>query len=109
MTNHDYTVTRQYNKLVRDLIPEHIASLGKPYKTHIADETEYRQKLYQKLKEEVAEYCANPETDDLADIVEVVYALAALHGLDRAKVEAVRAAKAQVRGGFSRRIILEES
>jgi len=109
MTNHDYTALRQYHKLVRDLIPEHIASTGKPYKMHIADAAEYEHKLRQKLKEEVAEYCADPGADDLADILEVLYALAALHGLDPIAVEVVRAAKARTRGGFSRRIILEES
>lgn len=109
MTNHDYTIVRQYHKLVRDLIPEYIAATGKSYKMHIADEGEYLEKLRQKLREEVAEYCAVPGADDLADILEVIYALAAVHQLSRDELEEARRLKASQRGSFSKRIILEES
>lgn len=47
MTNHDYSKVRVYNKLVRDKLPEIIAATGKPAKTHIADDSEYQEKLRQ--------------------------------------------------------------
>ena len=109
MTNHDYSKVRVYNKLVRDKLPEVIAATGKPYTSHVATDVEYQEKLRQKLREELAEYLASGEAADLADILEVIYALAELGGLDRAALERERQRKAAERGSFTKRIILEES
>ena len=44
--------------------------------------------------------------EELADILEVVYALAALNGLSRPNLEAIRRHKKAKRGGFKDRIFL---
>jgi predicted house-cleaning noncanonical NTP pyrophosphatase (MazG superfamily) len=58
------------------------------------------------------EYCA-AETDgeaveELADLLEVIQALAKLHGASIEEVEAVRVDKAQKRGGFQEKVFLIE-
>ena len=96
-----------YNKLVRDKIPEIIEASGKPCATRCLESAEYAGFLKKKLEEEVAEYLKDGGIEELADILEVVRALAALEGADAAALEAARARKAEARGGFERRILLE--
>ena len=99
----------KYNKLVRDKIPEIIRQRGETAVTHVADETEYVEKLREKLREEVEEFLTSGKPEELADILEVVYALGVTVGVTRGALEALREAKATERGGFDGRIILEET
>lgn len=99
----------KYNKLIRDKIPEIIASKGGRSTVHVASEAEYRTKLREKLTEEVEEYLRDENREELADILEVVYALAELGGFGREQIEGLRQKKVEERGGFSQRLILEES
>ena len=69
-----------FNKLVRDRIPEIIAAHGSVPHTRILEEGEYRTALEAKLDEEAAEYHRDKTPEELADILEVVFALAAAHG-----------------------------
>lgn len=99
----------KYNKLVRDKIPEIIRKKGEIPVMHIADDGEYQRKLKEKLKEEVDEYIKNPEEHELADILEVIYAICDSKKIDRKTLELVRKKKAEERGGFKERIILDET
>lgn len=96
-------------KLIRDNVPEIVAKSGKRAVTHIADEAEYKKLLVQKLQEEVDEYKNVPHAEELADIVEVVHALAAQHGKTPADIEQIRKDKAEKRGAFSKKIILDRT
>ncbi|MFA6447134.1 MAG: nucleoside triphosphate pyrophosphohydrolase [Patescibacteria group bacterium] len=98
-----------YNKLVRDKIPDIILARGVMPKTHIADETEYWQKLKEKLTEEVDEFKSDESIAEIADIMEVINTICEHKGFDKAQIETLRAEKAKNRGGFKDRIILEES
>jgi predicted house-cleaning noncanonical NTP pyrophosphatase (MazG superfamily) len=99
----------KYNKLVRDRIPQIIRADGKVPVTHVAGDVEYRTKLLEKLLEEVQECFKDPTEDELVDILEVAYALASLLGLDQGRLEVLRREKLRKRGGFTKRIILEET
>lgn len=98
-----------YNKLVRDRIPEIIKTKGGTCKTRILSDEEYAQKLDQKLGEELTEYLDSHNPEELADLLEVMYACAALQNLSPADLEQIRADKAAKRGGFGDKILLIES
>jgi predicted house-cleaning noncanonical NTP pyrophosphatase (MazG superfamily) len=99
----------KYDKLVRDLIPDIIAAKGQKVIAHFASQDEYELRLRAKLQEEVTEFLESGAPEELADIMEVVHALGNVAGLNPAGLEKVRAAKAAERGGFEKKIILEEA
>ncbi|MCM3055712.1 nucleoside triphosphate pyrophosphohydrolase [Caldifermentibacillus hisashii] len=101
-----------HNKLVRDRIPEIIKSTGKLAVTEILDEEEYVTELRRKSKEELDEFL-NSETneealEELADLLEIIHALAKVHAANIDKVEQIRLKKAEERGSFDERIFLIE-
>ncbi|WP_369228922.1 nucleoside triphosphate pyrophosphohydrolase [Streptomyces sp. R21] len=98
----------RHGKLVRDRIPQIIRENGAEPVTYIADRKEYRGRLREKLGEEVAEFLEADEDsapEELADVLEVVRALATDLGVDADQLEKLREAKAAARGGFADRII----
>lgn len=101
-----------YNKLVRDRIPEIIEAAGKTYRTQLLEQQEYRSELQKKMREEMAEYLGATSDKDaleeLADLLEVIHALTGVHGSTPNQLEAIRAEKAEKRGGFQERIFLVE-
>ncbi len=94
-----------YNKLVRDRIPEIIEQGGENPITRILDEEEYRRLLEAKLDEEVGELHRDQNLEELADILEVVYALADTVGSREALME-IYQKKHDARGGFEDRVFL---
>lgn len=96
-----------YNKLVRDKIPEIIMQSGKTAHCRVLDADEYITELDRKLNEECAEYQTDKNIEELADILEVIYAIAEARGYSAAELERVRLEKSEKRGGFSQRIFLE--
>jgi predicted house-cleaning noncanonical NTP pyrophosphatase (MazG superfamily) len=99
-----------YNKLVRDRIPVIIKSSGKL--CEILHKDEYVRKLRKKAFEELEEYMSakDDETaiEELADVLEIIHALAEYHGAPIEKVEKVRTQKAEKRRGFKEKIFLLE-
>lgn len=96
-----------YNKLVRDKIPEIIKADGKTCATHILSDEEYIAALEAKLNEEVAEYQADKSLEEMSDILEVLQAICVARGYSLHELEAMRAKKADERGGFAEKIFLE--
>lgn len=98
-----------YNKLVRDRVLEIIRSKGGNAKSHVADDTEYWQKLKEKLLEEAQEFCTDENPSEIADIQEVLLAIIEHKQFTKEEIERIRQQKWKERGGFEKRIILEES
>lgn len=96
-----------HNKLVRDRIPEIIKNSGKIPHCHILANHEYLSELDRKLSEECAEYQADKTIEELADMLEVMYAIAEAKGYSVEELEKVRAEKAEKRGRFKEKIYLE--
>lgn len=101
-----------YNKLVRDRIPEIIENKGKTFTTRILDEKEYIEEVSKKIQEELLEYLEaeskEHKVEELADLLELVNALAQYEGVTLESVENKRKQKAEKRGGFRERIFLVE-
>lgn len=97
-----------YNKLVRDKIPEIIEADGKTCKTEILSDEEYLKMLDAKLDEELAEYHKDQNIEELADLMEVIYAAAKARGYSVDELEKVRVKKAEERGGFGEKVFLRE-
>ncbi len=100
---------QEYNKLVRDYIPEIIRQSGNQCEVAIMSEAEFRQALREKLLEEAQETAAASPQDlvsELADLQEVMDALLAVYGIEREDMLKEQRRKRTERGGFERRIRL---
>jgi predicted house-cleaning noncanonical NTP pyrophosphatase (MazG superfamily) len=96
-------------KLVRDRIPEIIRASGIEPVVYRANSAEYRQRLREKLHEESLEVLHAPDAasviDELADVWEVLLALAADLGLDEQSLRLAAARKVNARGAFESRLV----
>ena len=97
-----------YNKLVRDKIPQIIEADGKTCKTEILDEKKYLEMIDYKLDEELSEYHKDQNIEELADLLEVIYAAANARGYSVEELENIRKKKADKRGAFKNKILLLE-
>ena len=96
-----------YNKLVRDKIPEIITASGKTCEIEILSDEAYLQMLDKKLDEELAEYHKDQNIEELADLLEVLYAVTKARGYSLEELYQVRDEKQKSRGGFDRKILLK--
>lgn len=97
------------SKLVRDRISEIIAADGCQAAWHTAEDVEVILLLKEKLKEESKEFFDTEEIDELADILEVVYALVDEEGFTRQDLMDAYERKHAHRGGFAKHIVLENA
>lgn len=94
-------------KLVRDKIPDIIRADGKEPVTRIMSEDEYLRELDRKLIEEVEEYQADKSIEEMADVLEVLYAICETRGYSIEQLLEVKKSKRDSRGGFEKRIYWE--
>lgn len=102
-------MSRVYNKLVRDKIPDIIKSKGEDCRFEVLNDEDYKDFLDKKLNEEVAEYQSSKSLVELADIIEVIYAIAKTRGFTPEQIEELRVLKEKSKGSFSKGILLIES
>lgn len=94
----------EQGKLVRDNIPQIIIADGKKPITRILDDEEYLEELDRKLREEVEEYQADKSIEEMADVLEVLFAICEARGHSVKELMEVRDAKREKRGGFEKKI-----
>lgn len=98
-------------KLIRDHIPAIAARRGQRLTTRTASPDELIPLLRAKVVEEANEVAdAAPEQllEELADVLEAVHTLTLTAGHTLDDLEAARASKAHMRGGFTLGLILEQ-
>ena len=95
-----------YDKLVRDKIPDIIEASGKTCNVEILSDEAYLRMVDAKLDEELAEYHQDQNIEELADLVEVIYAATKARGYTLEQLEEVRKEKAEKRGAFDKKILL---
>ena len=99
----------EYNKLIRDKIPEIIEKAGKSYQIEIMSDDEYRKSLLNKLVEEAQETVdANPSNlrVELADLYEVIDAIMITFNISKEDVIQIKKQRQEERGAFSKRLKL---
>lgn len=96
----------KYNKLVRDKIPEIIKKNGEDPICRILDDEEYLKELNIKLIEEANEFIDARNAEELADIMEVLEAIAKVHNINWDEVRREKEVKRQKRGAFENKIYL---
>jgi len=97
-----------YNKLIRDKIPQIIEDDGKKAIIEKVSGTEYLNLLNVKLGEELQEYLDSQRLEELADLVEVVYAILDYKGVSRQEFEWIRKQKVEEKGAFRDKLLLKE-
>src|SRR6056297_3403106 len=97
---------KSYDKLIRDRIPEIIEQAGKECEVQKLAAEEYKEKLEEKLLEEIEEYRETKEFEELADIMEVLLALVHTHGQNMKSLEEIRKEKREKRGAFEKQLLL---
>jgi predicted house-cleaning noncanonical NTP pyrophosphatase (MazG superfamily) len=98
--------TIKYNKAIRDKIPEIIAESGKKYNLKHLDDTSFLAELEKKLTEEVNEYSESKDVEELADLLEVIYRISELRGVNSDELDKIRRNKAEKRGKFDSNLFL---
>lgn len=93
---------KKYHKLVRDRIPEIIENDGRQCVYEVLSSEEYLALLDEKLQEELNEYEESKSLEELADLLEVMYAVVKARGWSVEELEQVRKEKVKQRGGFKK-------
>ena len=97
---------KQINKLVRDNIPQICEDNGRIPETKILDDENYVSALKAKLCEEVKEYLSDNTMEELADIIEVIEALAENQGSSLNEIMKIKQQKQKQNGAFRKKIFL---
>ena len=98
---------KEYNKLVRDLIPQFIEESGKTPVYETLSQASYCAALGKKLIEEANEFHSSPCMEELADLLEVIEALIHCYGYDLDVLLRIKNEKKAQRGGFDKHVFLK--
>jgi len=81
---------------------------GKTCSVETLSDEKYLEMVDAKLDEELAEYHEAQNIEELADLLEVIFAAAIARGFTHSQLEQIRAEKAKSRGAFTKKILLKE-
>ena len=96
----------QFDKAIRDKIPEIIKESGKNCNVKKLNDSEFLVQLEKKLVEELTEYQESKNVEELADVLEVIYRISNLKGFD---LDKARLGKIEKRGKFEKNLFLVDT
>lgn len=96
-----------YDKLVRDRIPEIIEGSGKKCDVEVVSDEVALEYLYMKLEEETKELLEDKNLEEIADVMEVLFAIANKYGYSEEDVIRKKNDKKNSRGGFEDNLVLK--
>lgn len=100
-----------YNKVIRDHIPEVMLAAGKTFTVRTLEQGDFIAGLKTKLTEELEEVMVATDKEsmleELADLVEVIYAIVEHSEVSIEEFERVRVTKREEKGGFEKGLWLE--
>lgn len=96
------------NRLVRDKVPEDIKRYGGKADIRTLENSEFKEELKKLLITEVKEYLDNDSTEELIDILEIVYSLGSVHNLSFKEMVNLRKRKVEQKGSYSKKLFLGE-
>lgn len=99
---------KEYNKLVRDLIPQVIKNDGKYCTYYNAEKKDMQDLLIAKLDEEVAEFKESRKIEELADIIEVCHGIASFLNYSERDLANAKKDKFIRYGGFYTGVVLQK-
>ena len=98
----------EYNKLVRDKIPDIIKKKGLEYEIESLTEfNEINEWLKNKLFEEVIEFVENDNLDELSDVLQVILKIMDHNSIDTIELYYAMSKKLKERGGFDNNVLLK--
>jgi predicted house-cleaning noncanonical NTP pyrophosphatase (MazG superfamily) len=102
-----------YRKLIRDKIPEKIASAGATCSVRTLSPEEYESALLAKVEEEASGVAAATSRavliDELADVLAVIQEIRLFRDISDEELEAAYRKGFEKKGGFTKRLFLEWS
>ena len=98
-----------YDKLVRDRIPEIIENSGNHCEVEVVNNEVALEYLYKKLNEEVSELLEDKNLEEIADVMEVLFAIGKKYGYSEKDILNKRSEKRKKSGGFEDNIILKKT
>lgn len=98
-----------YDKLVRDRIPEIIENSGNHCEVEVVSDEVALEYLYKKLNEEVSELLEDKNLEEIADVIEVLFAIGKKYGYSENDILNRRKDKKSKSGGFEDNIILKKT
>ena len=101
-------VRYNYNKLVRDRIPEENNNeKGRKCKYRVLNDEEYLKELNKKVLEEANEFVEENSIEELGDLMEVINAIMILKGYNNEQIIKSMETKRNKKGAFKCKIFLE--
>ncbi|MDU2201020.1 MAG: nucleoside triphosphate pyrophosphohydrolase [Terrisporobacter othiniensis] len=98
-----------YDKLVRDRIPEIIENSGNHCEVEVVSDEVALEYLYKKLNEEVSELLDDKNLEEIADVIEVLFAIGKKYGYSEEDIFNRRKEKKSKSGGFEDNLILKKT
>ncbi|WKY48841.1 nucleoside triphosphate pyrophosphohydrolase [Eubacteriaceae bacterium ES3] len=96
----------EYNKLVRDKIPQIIKESGRTCEYKVLGDSEIKDALKEKLIEKAQIFSNKPSEDELSDIYELLHAIVETYDYEPLHIDYLKLQNKENKGTYSNRVYL---